>query len=74
MKEATAVIRDLAGGQFDRSQVGRYESTANVLVREAKAFEQDVIKGCVERYAFSRSVDAMEEAAAAIKELIKFNS
>ena len=73
MKEAAAVIRDLASGQFDSSQVGRYKGIANSLAREAKTFERDVIKSCVERYAFSRSVDAMEEAVAAIRELIKFN-
>lgn len=72
MKEAAAVIRDLASGQFDSNQVGRYESIANSLAREAKTFERDVIKSCVERYAFSRSIDAMEEAAVAIRELIKF--
>lgn len=74
MYEAVTLIRDLAGGGVAKDRIAHCKTVALNLAEKAKVFENKIINDCVTRYAYSRSVEAMEKAAAAIWELIKLNT
>lgn len=71
MNEAVTAIRSLAANRFDKDQFAHCKMIATNLAEEAKVFEKMAINSCIDRYAFSPVVAAMERAAAAIWELIE---
>lgn len=73
MYEAASLIRELAGGGVEKGRIIHCKTVALNLIKKSKDFESRIINDCVKRYAYSRSVEAMEAAAAVIWELVKLN-